>query len=228
MPFLNLLAVIGGEVTKNSFTLQEEMENILLQIDSYNLEPLLAHFYTLFSQFQQMALHESQQSISCKSGCATCCNHWVEDVYSFEVERIVSYLRTFLPQQISTIIDESKRSEGVFETLYNTHSFSEDDDEELLLLTSFFKEEIACPLLDSEGDCLVYPVRPLTCRSFFSKRDPIFCKSEYLEEIEEATFLLTPSEEVQDLLDILHEKYDRFGITGLRALLWRVLEKKDS
>ncbi|WP_224982986.1 YkgJ family cysteine cluster protein [Geomonas agri] len=36
-----------------------------------------------------------------------------------------------------------------------------------------------CPLLNGEGACSVYPVRPLTCRSLISTRDSAWCGADF-------------------------------------------------
>ncbi|QWV94691.1 YkgJ family cysteine cluster protein [Geomonas oryzisoli] len=36
-----------------------------------------------------------------------------------------------------------------------------------------------CPLLNAEGACSVYPVRPLTCRSLISTRDSVWCGADF-------------------------------------------------
>ncbi|WP_246038138.1 YkgJ family cysteine cluster protein [Geomonas terrae] len=36
-----------------------------------------------------------------------------------------------------------------------------------------------CPLLDDEGACSVYPVRPLTCRALISTRESVWCGADF-------------------------------------------------
>lgn len=41
------------------------------------------------------------------------------------------------------------------------------------------KEMGFCPLLNDAGECSVYPVRPLTCRSLISTRESVWCGADF-------------------------------------------------
>lgn len=41
------------------------------------------------------------------------------------------------------------------------------------------KEMGYCPLLNDAGECTVYPVRPLTCRSLISTRESVWCGADF-------------------------------------------------
>lgn len=180
--------------------------------------------YNIFGSYQQELL--AKYNVECRKGCSECCNHWVEDVYCFESEMIVSYLRENYPEKLERIHQRALEDEELFLTLYEEllglegDNFSEYD--ELKLLTLFRKLNRACPLLEN-GKCIVYSVRPLTCRTFFSKSSELCHVQRTDEEEGSGTFFVGPGEEVEALLDELHLKYDRNGFTGLRSALVQLL-----
>jgi Fe-S-cluster containining protein len=49
----------------------------------------------------------------------------------------------------------------------------------------------ACPFLDDQGDCTIYPLRPLACRALLATRPSAWCGVNLaeLDEIDRATFL---------------------------------------
>ncbi len=48
-------------------------------------------------------------------------------------------------------------------------------DEELL--AAYFKKRIPCPFLNADNDCMIYPVRPFTCRSHLAVSGPHTCET---------------------------------------------------
>lgn len=91
--------------------------------------------------------------LACKEGCTWCC-HLPVGAGIPELVRIVSYLRGALsPAEFG----------GVQQRIVTS-------DERKKTLTPAKRRRLVepCPLLE-EGRCLVYPVRPLTCRGFNSQ-----------------------------------------------------------
>ncbi|ERP30968.1 hypothetical protein CALK_2163 [Chitinivibrio alkaliphilus ACht1] len=185
-----------------------------------DIEHALALFYPAFSRYQEEALGASKST--CYKGCFSCCYHWVEDVYSFEGLLIASKLLTEFPDKVEAIYrrccDHEVILQEVWQGVVRTGRAS-DEAEETAVLLGFHKEYLPCPLLTPERTCLVYEWRPITCRSYLSRS-----ASSYTSHATacEAT-LVPPPDLFESSFDLLHEQYDTEGITGLRALLARLL-----
>lgn len=185
-------------------------------------------FLSLFKQYQYEVIKHSKYSITCKKFCTFCCLHWVEDVYSFEAEIIADFVKKNIPKQISLIIETCKKDEDELITLNaivenklheNIHHKEVGKIDSVdLLLTSFYQLKRPCTFLNNR-ECLIYQVRPLTCRTYVSFFDPVLCKPENINESEIPTYLLDLEESGSRLLDTLHEKYNRYDKTGLRAAI---------
>jgi Fe-S-cluster containining protein len=103
----------------------------------------------------------------------------------------------------------------------------DDIDEIDLLLGVFYQQQRPCPLLDSEGSCSIYALRPLTCRMYLSFSPPALCAPEHINE-QAMTYLLSVNDDANRLLDALHERFIRNnGDTGLRSALIAALDTKE-
>jgi Fe-S-cluster containining protein len=188
----------------------------------------------LFGHYQNMVIGKSGNTVSCERGCAQCCCHWVEDVYCFEAMIIADYVRTHYADRIGSFVKSLRRDVAEIERLdlIVTGKLAEhaenigtcEIDSVDLLLTSFYQLSRPCAFLDLNGDCLVYSVRPLTCRIYMSFSPRHFCHPDYINESDVRTYLLDLEENASELLDRLHLKYDRFGNDlGLRSLMVKCL-----
>ncbi len=175
----------------------------------------LKEFYRLVDQFQEIELKSENYRVDCKAGCAHCCNHWVEDVYAFEAMVIEDYLNTHMKERLDEVVSQAKRDELLFESIYDKLG----DSDEIALLNAFYSEKKACPLLDSNGLCIIYPVRPLTCRGFLSENKDTYCIENSEKNDQNGTFMILPSENVQSILDDIHLKYGENLPTSLRSWL---------
>ncbi len=185
-------------------------------------------FLSLFAQYQTEVIKHSNYSVTCNKQCACCCFHWVEDVYSFEAEIIANHLKKHHPENISYIVETCKNDGKEFvklnkivkkKLLENKHDkeYKEIDPVDLLL-TIFYQLKKPCVFLIN-NECLIYEIRPLTCRTYISFYDKVHCKPENINNPGIPTYLLNLEENGNRLLDILHEKYNRFNKTGLRAII---------
>jgi Fe-S-cluster containining protein len=188
----------------------------------------------LFSLYQGMVLAAYPLTATCKKGCGICCNHWPEDTYSFEVLRIADYLKKHRPDKIDRIVkilkgdmqclDRIKRA--VEERLKDP---SERDalggiDPYDVALSGFYQFNRPCPLLDKNGSCTIYTIRPFTCRVYVSFSSPDLCRPGNILGDKAMTYLLDLEKDTSELFDRLHFMYDVFdGETGLRAMLYKAL-----
>lgn len=188
----------------------------------------------LFETYQQAIIKASPLRKTCKEGCAACCRHWVDEVYSFEAEIIVEYVRKNCRDKISSIVDRCREDIVVLDQLKGLVdqklSASEIDEPEPidagdLLLSIFYQMNRPCPLLE-RGACIVYSVRPLTCRGYVSFSDARHCDPEHINNGKAATYLFGLEDEAMELIEKLDEKFRMVeGEYGLRKLLARYLEK---
>lgn len=185
---------------------------------------------SLFDVYQQETVAANDKVISCKPGCSVCCCHWAEDIGSFEMAIIGDYIRKNMPERIEEIVNicrddtetinkldtivKIKREE--FSALGNPGDF----DQTFMLLSAFYQLGRPCPLLDENGACSIYPVRPITCRIYMSFSDPALCAPDKINEGEVVTYVLDFLEEANVLLDRLHVKFlNGKKHTALRAAL---------
>jgi Fe-S-cluster containining protein len=186
----------------------------------------------LLEGYQRAIIEASGMTASCGKGCSVCCCHWVEDVNSFEAEIIADYLRKNHGGSIPRIVEKCRSDLGRFERLSAIVAqklsavksrLNREIDGTDLLLASFYQLGSECPLLDN-GACMIYRVRPVTCRMYVSFSDPARCAPESINEGKTPTYLFDPEEEAGRLINRLHRKFISFqGDTGLRSLLARYL-----
>ncbi len=153
-----------------------------------------------FDRYVQISLSQSNIYYDCTKGCSLCCNHWVEDVYSFESMRLIMAIHKRYPDLLSRISFDSVFSEQQMEKIFENSSESD----EIELLQQFYRLEIPCPLLGSNGECRLYNERPLTCRTFYSRSKKRFCLPNADDNEADGTFMIQFPEYVESLLDDVH------------------------
>jgi len=104
------------------------------------------------SRNSQMAPLIGGQPIACGAGCSYCC-HIEVGLGVSEVMLIKRYLETARRdrlEQIKTKLRHTRRQVGDMVGIERKAA------------------RVMCPLLDDHGSCLIYEVRPLSCRAFVS------------------------------------------------------------
>lgn len=222
-------------------TIEEQLKNLqLMDAPSSADSRFLAAYSQLVGsvdRYHQRVISTSEYTVTCSQGCAACCYHWVEDVNSFEAQIIAEYIKSNHPAAAERIrlqceadCEELLRLEGLV-----TEKLTEQQDalKELaivpdgmdLLLSVFYQMRRPCPLLSHEGSCLVYPVRPLTCRMYVSVSDPLRCDPEYINDAIIPTCIIDFNKKSNALFDALHIQYatGEGENTGLRSQLLQYL-----
>ncbi len=188
----------------------------------------------LYDRYQQEVLKVSGITIVCSPGCSTCCFHWVEDVSSFEAMIISRYLLHHYPDSVETVIESFRNDEEALDSLKSLvdekiaeYRGSGEDlpDHYELLLSCFYQLERPCALLDEKGRCMIYPVRPLTCRNYLNLRDRNVCLPDRINTEEPATFILDISDIASARIEILHRRFERENDTSLRRQMLILLEE---
>ena len=189
---------------------------------------------SLTDRYREAIAGNAKRTVTCAPGCSSCCHHWVEDVNSFEAEAIADRLKRSAPERIPAIIDRCNRDNAALVQLNALveaklatldPNFTEEIDPTELLLASFHRLRKPCPLLDgNDRSCLVYPLRPLTCRMYVSFSDPVKCGPGHADDNDIPAYLFDLETRADDLIDALHFKFMKFeGDTGLRSQLPRYL-----
>jgi len=123
---------------------------------------------------------------SCKLGCCYCCSH---HVLASILE--AHTLALFIKRELSLEEVEALRT--------RTRQWHEWDNSRpgrypsprLEMQTDLSNYEHRCPLV-VDGACIVYPVRPIVCRTHFVSSPPLFCReANYPQSTEEAPVALS-------------------------------------
>lgn len=113
----------------------------------------------------------------CAKGCGGCCS-LVVNCTAPEALRIAETLdeqqRQRLRERIATIRDCAEQSDSLKEWL-----------------ARYRRQGGPCPFLEPDACCGIYPVRPLSCRSLLSTREPHWCSTDFssLSSAEKQAFM---------------------------------------
>jgi uncharacterized protein len=192
----------------------------------------------LYDDYQRESVAASGDRLSCKEGCWICCCHYAEDVYSFEAEMIASHVKK-MPAELRARIEEACESAVYrFErlkpivreklSLDEYKSFSEEVDPDEILLNSYYQLKNRCPFLDQTDRCVIYEIRPLTCRAYINLGDPSVCPPEMINETDTVTYILDLDDEANEILDELHARYEKYPRdTALCSLVLKYLSEDE-
>ncbi|MCU0822397.1 MAG: YkgJ family cysteine cluster protein [Spirochaetes bacterium] len=192
----------------------------------------------LYDDYQRISVEASGDKMPCGPGCWICCCHYAEDIYSFEAEIISLYVKQLSPQ-IRTEI-ERRCENAVYEleriktivleklSLEEYRPISDETDPDEILLNSYYQLRNRCPFLDESGRCIIYHIRPLTCRAYINLGDPSVCPPEMIHETDTATYILDLDDEANDILDQLHFRFERYPEdTALCSLVLKYLSEDE-
>ncbi|HOX47192.1 MAG TPA: YkgJ family cysteine cluster protein [Myxococcota bacterium] len=214
------------EIPRGALGLCAEIEALLVElVDLDAPSPLAAGFRSrwvrileLFDRYAGVVVGASDYRTRCARGCSACCRHWIDDVCSFEAELLAAHLRERWPAEVPGWLARFLEAREEFARLADVAGSRE------VACQAFVRLGRACPLLDAQGACRVYALRPLVCRGFLSFSEPSLCDPAHPGHAGARTYLLDlegPAHELLDELDLAHE---RFGSArGLAELLPRAL-----
>ncbi|HPV40406.1 MAG TPA: YkgJ family cysteine cluster protein [Spirochaetota bacterium] len=190
----------------------------------------------LYDDYQRESVAASGDSLACREGCWICCCHYPEDVYSFEAELIAHYVRKMPAKKRARIEESCEAAVYRFERLRNIlreklsldeyKSLPEESDPDEILLNSYYRLRNRCPFLDESDRCMIYRIRPLTCRAYINLGDPSVCPPEMINEADVVTYILDLDDEANELLDTLHFRYEQYPRdTALCSLVLKYLSE---
>jgi len=126
---------------------------------------LLTMAYELFDQ----AVEPISEVCSCTKGCSACCR-LILDIHGIEAENIRRYVINNIDEnKINRIVNDFKKLLPYTPTMEQRVNNNE-------LRYKYFEKYLSCAFLDDKGECSIYPVRPIKCRSYFVFSDPEICK----------------------------------------------------
>ncbi len=115
-------------------------------MDIINKQNQLVEIYNRFEK----DMRRYKKDALCKAGCSFCCTHFGNvDIITLEGLRVLQYLRRLPKQQQKTLqkkIDKNKK------------------DREIQKISP-------CPFLKSDKTCLIYDIRPFSCRRLYSVKN---------------------------------------------------------
>lgn len=109
------------------------------------------------------------QYASCKKGCTSCCELYV-DTSPLEARLIINYIENnFSEEQQKKLkgrIAENDKNVPTYSEVVNNPSIREE----------YAYKKIKCSFLTDEGSCSIYPVRPFNCRKHIVFSHPNLCE----------------------------------------------------
>jgi Fe-S-cluster containining protein len=131
-------------------------------------------------------LNSTEESISCRKGCAHCCEHFVSvsvshalvvtDYLVANEKAISSFLHSY--ENWIGAIEANPPASAIFHILEeSTASSAMVKPSSQEMLGAYHSFSIPCPFLD-HGQCAIYPVRPICCAAYFSVSSPDYCRSD--------------------------------------------------
>ncbi len=127
-------------------------------------ETLVQQVETSFDRVEQ----RFPECVRCKPGCADCC-HAVFDLTLIEALYIKSrFDERFAGAERENVIAQANTADRALVRIkrqaYREHQDGKKSEPEIL--QEMAAQRVACPLLDSNQRCLMYDVRPVTCRLY--------------------------------------------------------------
>lgn len=208
----NIASSQGRESAIGPDNLSEELPRI---------KAFTQEYHEAFAGYLKAILPQHPRPIQCRAACGNCCHHYPMSVEPFELISLYSELRK--REDLLSIMESCLVRSTLFEKLYeenkslNDVPLSPDEDEfddkaEDEALHQYFAAWKPCPFSDYKGDCTVYPLRPVSCRMYFSETDPKFCTPEHLRTPENDSYIVYLPDHIEDAVYGISEHYALLGL----------------
>lgn len=208
----SLAASLGRESAIGTDNLAEELPRIIVFTQEY---------HRLFGLYLDAVLPQQPRPIQCRPACGNCCHHYPMSVEPFELLSLYSAFRQRddllnimeACQQRSSLFSgffkkrldegEAKKEKGeCSDPSMDIEEYAEDQ-----ALHDYFSAWKPCPFSDKAGDCSVYPLRPVSCRMYFSETDPRFCTPEHLQTPDNDSYIVYLPDSIEDAVYGISEHY---------------------
>ena len=188
--------------------------------------PLIRNFtreyHRLFSEYLEAVLPQQPRPIQCRPACGNCCHHYPMSVEPFELLTLYGDLRG--RNDLLDIMEACQVRSSLFSRMFESRrteaekgeiadgegqgsQMDLDDYAEDKALHDYFSAWNPCPFSDKKGDCTVYPLRPVSCRMYFSETDPKFCTPEHLQTPENDSYIVYLPDSIEDAVYGISEHY---------------------
>lgn len=204
----NLAATLGRESAIGPDNLAAQIPHILKFTQEY---------HDAFAGYLKAILPQHPRPIQCRAACGNCCHHYPMSVEPFELLTLYSELRK--REDLLSIMESCQVRSTLFEKLYEknkaAHSQGDtelvcddlDDKAEDEALHDYFAAWTPCPFSDYKGDCSIYPLRPVSCRMYFSETDPKYCTPEHLRTPRNDSYIVYLPDHIEDAVYGISEHY---------------------
>ena len=179
-------------------------------------------YHRLFSEYLDAVLPQQPRPIQCRPACGNCCHHYPMSVEPFELLTLYGDLRG--RNDLLDIMEACQGRSSLFSRMFEsrrteaengkieggesrTAQMDLDDYAEDKALHDYFAAWNPCPFSDKNGDCTVYPMRPVSCRMYFSETDPKFCTPEHLQTPENDSYIVYLPDSIEDAVYGISEHY---------------------
>jgi Fe-S-cluster containining protein len=165
------------------------------------------HYHEAFASYLSAVLVQHEKPIQCRPACGNCCHHFPMSVEPFELLALYGELRQ--KEDFLGVMEACQVRESLFGKLYakRAESLGEDEAEDRAL-HDYFAEWLPCPFSDRAGDCGIYPVRPVSCRMYFSETDPRYCTPDFLQTEKNDSYIVYLPDAVEEAIYGISEHYE--------------------
>lgn len=112
--------------------------------------------------FQRVA-QEHRDLVRCRLRCAECC-HAIFGLFLIESVYLKHHFEQLDAQTRQAVLQNAAKADRALADL--ERSLKEHLDDAQMQAQVLAHERIRCPLLSDQDECLLYPVRPITCRVY--------------------------------------------------------------
>lgn len=128
----------------------------------------------LFARYEQLGLaadlaferiqRDYAEAVKCKRGCTDCC-HALFGLFPIEAAYLREHFAKLDPAVRQEVLKRAQQAEERLNRFQTLMSEAHGDDPAMQSY-ALSRERIRCPLLNDQGDCVLYQHRPVTCRVY--------------------------------------------------------------
>ena len=169
-------------------------------------------YHKAYSLYLDAVLPQHKRGIQCGPSCGNCCHHYPMSVEPFELVYLYTKLRT--RSDFMSIMEGCQMRATLFESLLQKRLIETDSEDEAedRSLHDYFSQWRPCPFSLPKGDCGIYPLRPVSCRMYFSETHPDFCVPEYLQTEKNESFVVYMPDHIEEALYGISEHYEGLSL----------------
>ena len=168
-------------------------------ISMIELLPVLQEFTGAVVQMAEQVAERQGQSVSCCAGCDACCSQLVPvaPVEAFHLERVIDAMpaprQSAIRKRFAEAV-ERLQEEGMLKRLEDALvADTVEDVERQQIVDDYIGMGLPCPFLE-EGNCSIYPDRPLICREYLVTSPAVNCENPTPETIERLPLAANPTQ----------------------------------